>query len=61
MTYDEFLADEEFAKATGVIYRFRNKINGKYYIGKTTTSVRKRVIEHMTNSRPWTKARKGYF
>ena len=61
MTYDEFLADPEFAVVTGVIYKFRNKINGRYYIGKTTTSVRKRVIEHMTNSKPWTKARKGYF
>lgn len=61
MTYDEFLADLEFAKITGAIYKFKNKINGKYYIGKTTTSVRKRVIEHMTTSRPWTKARKGHF
>ena len=61
MTYDEFLADPEFAKVTGAIYKFKNKINGKYYIGKTTTSVRRRVIEHMTTSKPWTKARKGYF
>lgn len=61
MTYDEFLADPEFANTNGAIYKFRNKINGKCYIGKTLASVRKRVIEHMTTSRPWTKARKGYF
>ena len=28
MTYDEFLADLEFAKITGAIYKFKNKING---------------------------------
>ena len=60
MTYDEFLADNKF-NITNVIYRFKNNINGKVYIGQTTKSVRKRVIQHMTNSRPWVKTKKSYF
>lgn len=60
MTYDEFLADSKFDIAN-VIYRFKNNINGKVYIGQTTKPVRKRVIQHMTNSRPWVKTRKAYF
>lgn len=61
MTYDEFLADPIYGKINNVIYKFKNKINGKIYIGQTTTNIRKRVIEHVTTSKPWTKARKGYF
>lgn len=61
MTYDEFLADKNFINITHAIYKFRNKINGKYYIGKTSKSVRTRIIQHMTNSKPWTKAKKSYF
>lgn len=61
MTYDEFLANPVYGEMYNVIYKFKNKINGKVYIGQTTTSIRKRVIEHVTTSKPWTKARKGYF
>lgn len=61
MTYDEFLANPIYSEINNVIYKFKNKVNGKIYIGQTTTSVRKRVIEHVTNSKPWTKARKGHF
>lgn len=32
--------------------------NRKYYIGKTSKSVRTRIIQHMTNSKPWTKAKR---
>lgn len=60
MTYDEFLADSRF-DVSNVIYRFKNNKNGKVYIGQTTKSVRKRVIQHMTKSRPWVKVRKTYF
>lgn len=44
MTYDEFLADKNFINITYAIYKFRNKINRKYYIGKTSKSVRTRII-----------------
>ena len=35
--------------------------HGKVYIGQTTKSLRKRVTQHITNSRPNTKAHKTYF
>lgn len=61
MSYEEFLSEPFYSQITNVIYKFKNKINNKIYIGQTTNSVRTRVMEHMTSSRPWTKARKGYF
>lgn len=60
MNYAKFLIDDKY-NVNYVIYRFKNKINGKVYIGQTTKSLRKRVIQHLTNSRPTTKAHKTYF
>lgn len=60
MDYAKFLIDDKY-NIDYVIYRFKNKINGKVYIGQTTKSLRKRVIQHMTNSRPTTKSHKSYF
>lgn len=34
MKYSDFLLDEQF-NINNVIYRFKNKINGKVYIGQT--------------------------
>lgn len=52
MDYAQFLIDDQYL-INYVIYRFKNKINGKVYIGQTTKSLR--------NSRPNTKAHKTYF
>ena len=60
MDYAQFLIDDQYL-INYVIYRFKNKINGKVYIGQTTKSLRKRVTQHITNSRPNTKAHKTYF
>lgn len=60
MDYAKFLIDDTY-NVEYVIYRFKNKVNGKVYIGQTTKSLRKRVIQHMTNSRPTTKVHKTYF
>lgn len=60
MSYSQFLIDNSF-DIDFVIYRFKNKVNGKVYIGQTIKPFRKRVIQHMTNSRPTTKCRKSYF
>lgn len=50
MKYSDFLLDEQF-NINNVIYRFKNKINGKVYIGQTAVPFRKRVIQHITLSR----------
>lgn len=60
MDYAQFLIDDQYL-INYVIYRFKNKINGKVYIGQTTKSLRKRVTQHITNSRPNTKAQKPTF
>lgn len=60
MKYSEFLLDSQF-DLNNVIYRFKNKINGKVYIGQTQVSFRKRVIQHVTCSNPDTKCHKSYF
>lgn len=60
MSYAQFLIDDQF-NVDFVIYRFKNKVNGKVYIGQTVKPFRKRVIQHMTNSRPTTKVHKTYF
>lgn len=60
MTYSQFLIDKRF-KVTNVIYRFKNLVNGKVYIGQTSKPLRTRVIQHMTSSQPYTKAHKTYF
>lgn len=60
MDYANFLVDDSYL-VDYVIYKFKNKINGKVYIGQTTKPLRKRVIQHMTNSRPNTKCHKTYF
>lgn len=60
MDYAQFLIDDQYL-INYVIYRFKNKINGKVYIEQTTKSLRKRVTQHITNSRPNTKAHKTYF
>lgn len=51
MKYSDFLLDEQF-NINNVIYRFKNKINGKVYIGQTAVPFRKRVIQHITCSNP---------
>lgn len=61
MKYVDFLNDPVWKNEINVIYKFTNVLNNKVYIGKTSTSLRKRVIGHLTTSRKWTKARKGYF
>lgn len=60
MDYAKFLIDDNYS-VDYVIYRFKNNVNGKVYIGQTTKSLHKRVIQHLTNSRPTTKAHKTYF
>lgn len=60
MKYSDFLLDEQF-NINNVIYRFKNKINGKVYIGQTAVPFRKRVIQHITCSNPTTKCYKSYF
>lgn len=42
MDYAQFLIDDQYL-INYVIYRFKNKINGKVYIGQTTKSLRKQV------------------
>lgn len=59
--YANLLANEEYSQAKFSIYRFKNLKNGKIYIGQTIVPVRKRLIQHMTFSRPWTKCNKTYF
>lgn len=60
MKYSDFLSDKQF-NINNVIYRFKNKINGKVYIGQTAVPFRKRVIQHITCSNPITKCYKSYF
>ena len=36
---------------SGLIYKITNKINGKWYIGQTTTSTKKRWSQHTYNAR----------
>lgn len=59
--YANLLADKDYSENKLSIYRFKNLINGKVYIGQTTVPMRKRLIQHMTFSRPWTKCHKTYF
>lgn len=59
--YASLLANPDYAKPKFSIYRFKNILNGKVYIGQTIVPVRKRLIQHMTFSRPWTKCQKTYF
>lgn len=61
MKYVDFLNDPVWENEVNVIYKFTNTLNNKIYIGQTSTSLRKRVINHLTKSRKWTKSRKGYF
>jgi hypothetical protein len=42
MDYASFLIDDIY-KVTNVIYLFKNKINGKVYVGQTTVQLRNRV------------------
>ena len=59
--YATLLSNPDYSETKFSIYRFKNLINGKVYIGQTTVPVRKRLIQHMTFSRPWTKCHKTYF
>lgn len=59
--YHNLLNVKEYKENKFSIYRFKNKINGKVYIGQTIVPVRKRLIQHVTFSRPWTKCHKTYF
>lgn len=59
--YANMLADKNYSENKLSIYRFKNLVNGKVYIGQTTISIRKRLIQHMTFSRPWTRCHKTYF
>ncbi|MEF2925740.1 MAG: GIY-YIG nuclease family protein [Catenibacterium sp.] len=59
--YATLLSNPDYSETKFSIYRFKNLINGKIYIGQTTVPVRKRLIQHMTFSRPWTKCHKTYF
>lgn len=60
MDYAEFLIDDTY-NVDCVIYRFKNKVNGKVYIGQTIKSLRRRVVQHISISRPTTKVHKTYF
>ena len=60
MDYSKFLIDDSNL-VDWVIYKFKNKINGKIYIGQTTKSLKRRVIQHVTNSKTTTKVHKTYF
>ena len=59
--YAKLLSDPKYSESKFSIYRFKNTLNGKVYIGQTVVPVRKRLIQHMTFSRPWTKCHKTYF
>lgn len=59
--YTSLLSNPDYAESKFSIYRFKNILNGKVYIGQTVVPVRKRLIQHMTFSRPWTKCHKTYF
>ena len=59
--YAKLLSDPKYSEPKFSIYRFKNTLNGKVYIGQTVVPVRKRLIQHMTFSRPWTKCHKTYF
>ena len=59
--YANLLSNKEYFQTRFSIYRFKNLVNGKIYIGQTIVPVRKRLIQHMTFSRPWTKSHKTYF
>lgn len=59
--YASLLSNQEYSEAKFSIYRFKNLVNGKIYIGQTIVPVRRRLIQHMTFSRPWTKHHKTYF
>lgn len=59
--YATLLSNPDYSETKFSIYRFKNLINEKVYIGQTTVPVRKRLIQHMTFSRPWTKCHKTYF
>lgn len=59
--YANMLADKNYSENKFSIYRFKNLVNGKVYIGQTTVPMRKRLIQHMTFSRPWTRCHKTYF
>lgn len=60
MDYANFLIDDTY-KVNNVIYLFKNKINGKVYIGQTSVQLRKRVQQHITTSHMWTKSHKSPF
>lgn len=60
MDYAKFLINDTYT-VSHVIYRFKNKVNGKVYIGQTIKPLRKRVIQHVTCSNPNTKCHKSYF
>lgn len=59
--YASLLSNPNYAESKFSIYRFKNKINGKVYIGQTIVPIRKRLMQHMTFSRPWTNCHKTYF
>lgn len=58
MDYASFLIDDNY-RITNVIYLFKNKINGKVYVGQTTVQLRNRVQQHITTSHTWTKTHKS--
>lgn len=49
MDYASFLIDDTF-KADKVIYMFKNKVNGKVYIGQTIGQARERIKQHISIS-----------
>lgn len=61
MTVDQFLNNKTNEDVSCVIYKFTNNVNNKVYIGKTKTSLRKRIIAHLSSSRSTNKSPKHYF
>lgn len=49
MDYASFLIDDTF-KVDKVIYMFKNKVNGKVYIGQTIRTARERIKQHIQTS-----------
>lgn len=60
MTISEFISTGCGIDDSSVIYKLTNLVNNKIYIGQTKTSLRKRMISHLSQARKYTKAKKHH-
>lgn len=62
ISLSEILDNPEYGKyVKNVIYKITNIANNKVYIGQTRTSLRKRLLSHISHAKQTTKSRKHYF